>query len=116
MRGVFLDLAAYVRHVHAEYLVVLLRIGTPHAAYQVSVGKNRSGVLPQQRDQAVFILGEFNIVSVDINAVLRVIYYQPADLNRESRAMERFVPLLRECRSATLIRARSSCVLNGFCT
>ena len=80
MRGVFLDLAAYVRHVHAEYLVVLLRIGTPHAAYQVSVGKNRSGVLPQQRDQAVFILGEFNVVSVDIHAVLRVIYYQPADL------------------------------------
>ena len=76
--GVFFDLPADVRHVHAEDLVVICLVRPPDFANQVIIGQHAPGEAPQQRDQLEFVLRQPRVAPVDIHAVFVIVDDQPA--------------------------------------
>ena len=77
--GILLDLAADVRHVDAQDLIVRLGLGAPDLADEEIVGQHLTGVFAQQRHDLELVEREVNVLPAHENMVLVVVDGQVAD-------------------------------------
>ena len=76
LSGVLFYLAADVRHVHPQNLVVLLRVWPPDAPQDRVVGQHPPRVLGQQGEELVLDLGQMDSFALQTEDPLVEVYFQ----------------------------------------
>ena len=72
---IFFDLAADVRHVDAEDLVVAPGARTPQLLDEIVVGQNLARVQAQQGHELIFVLRQLRVDARNVDAVLLTVKF-----------------------------------------